>query len=257
MGMFDATTSLPLIKLGKKYEQFIEPKISFRINPSDMKDYSNSDRRIDVSNVFNIDRLGLADTLEEGNSLTVGLEYKQDNIKDINKYFELKIASVFRDKDGEKIPNSSSIKQSGNLIGSIKNNFNKHASLIYDFSVDNDLHTLEYNSLSANLEINNFFTSIKFLEESGKIGDSNSLENTFSYKFDENNFLSFNTRRNRKISLTEFYDLAYEYKNDCLTAAVKYKKSYYQDRDLLPTEDFMISITIFPLTTYEQNFDRD
>ena len=76
-----------------------------------------------------------------------------------------------------------------------------------------------------------------------------------SYEFDENNFLTFNTRRNKKINLTEFYDLIYEYKNDCLTAGIKYKKTYYQDRDLLPTEDFMISVTIFPLTTFEQKFD--
>ena len=257
MSMFEATTSIPLIKLGKKYDQFFEPKISFRINPSDMKDYSNNDRKIDVSNIFNINRLGLADTLEEGKSLTFGLEYKKDNIEDINKYFEFKIASVFRDKNSEKIPSSSSIKQSGNLIGSVKNSFNENTSFIYDFSIDNDLRTVDYNSIEANFEINNFSTSLKFLEENGKIGDSNSLENTFTYNFDENNYISFNSRRNRKINLTEFYDLVYEYKNDCLTAAVKYKKTYYQDRDLLPTEDFMISITIFPLTTYEQNFDRN
>ena len=62
---------------------------------------------------------------------------------------------------------------------------------------------------------------------------------------------------NRKINLTEFYDLIYEYKNDCLTAGLKYKKTYYQDRDLLPTENLMFSVTIFPLTTYEKSFDRN
>ena len=36
---------------------------------------------------------------------------------------------------------------------------------------------------------------------------------------------------------------------------LKENKTYYQDRDLLPTENFMISITLFPLTTYETNFD--
>ena len=128
---------------------------------------------------------------------------------------------------------------------------------IYDFSIDNDIETLEYNSLTANLNINKFSTGLKFVEENGKIGDSNSIENTLSYKFDDSNFLSFSTRRNRKINLTEFYDLVYEYKNDCLTAGLKYKKTYYQDRDLLPTENLMFTITIFPLTTYEKSFDRN
>ena len=52
-----------------------------------------------------------------------------------------------------------------------------------------------------------------------------------------------------------YYDLIYEYKNDCLTAGIKYNKTFYQDRDLLPAENFMFSITLFPLTTYETNFD--
>ena len=39
--------------------------------------------------------------------------------------------------------------------------------------------------------------------------------------------------------------MVYEYKNDCLIAGVKYKKSYYQDRDLKPKEDLLFSITFF------------
>jgi len=85
------------------------------------------------------------------------------------------------------------------------------------------------------------------------MGSQNSLENTTSIKFDNNNYLTFNTRRNREINLTEYYDLVYEYKNDCLTAGIKYKKTYYTDRDLTPTEDLMFTITLFPLTTMEQN----
>ena len=55
-----------------------------------------------------------------------------------------------------------------------------------------------------------------------------------------------------KINLTEYYDLIYEYKNDCLVAGLKYKKTYYSDRDLEPSEDFMLSITLIPITSVEQ-----
>ena len=48
------------------------------------------------------------------------------------------------------------------------------------------------------------------------MGDGNVLENEITYKLNEDNFISFNTRRNRKLNLTEYYDLVYEYKNDCL-----------------------------------------
>jgi len=255
MGIFEMSSSLPLIKYGEMFNDYIEPKISFRFNPSDMKDHSNSSRKINTSNIFEINRLGLTDTFEEGKSLTIGFEYKKERIENINNYFGFKVGSVFRHDDEVRIPSSSSIKQSGDLIGSIQSNLNKNLNFSYDFAIDNNYKTLEYNSFNADFNFNKFSTGIKFIEENGKIGDANSIENTLRYNFDENNYLSFNTRRNRKISFTEYYNLIYEYKNDCLTAGIKYNKTFYQDRDLLPTENFMISITLFPLTTYETNFD--
>ena len=255
MGIFEMSSSLPLIKYGEMFNDYIEPKISFRFNPSNMKDYSNSSRKINTSNIFEINRLGLTDTFEEGKSLTIGFEYKKERIENINNYFGFKVGSVFRHDDEVRIPSSSSIKQSGDLIGSIQSNLNKNLNFSYDFAIDNNYKTFEYNSFNADFNFNKFSTGIKFIEENGKIGDANSIENTLRYNFDENNYLSFNTRRNRKISFTEYYNLIYEYKNDCLTAGIKYNKIFYQDRDLLPTENFMISITLFPLTTYETNFD--
>ena len=88
------------------------------------------------------------------------------------------------------------------------------------------------------------------------MGSVNFLKNTTTFNFDDKNYFSFNTRRNRKINLTEYYDLVYEYKNDCLTAGVKYKKTYYEDRDLKPTEDLLFTITLIPITQYEQKIDQ-
>ena len=45
--------------------------------------------------------------------------------------------------------------------------------------------------------------------------------------------------------------IIYDYKNDCLIASIDYKKSYYEDRDIKPTEDLFFQITIVPITTYE------
>ena len=38
-----------------------------------------------------------------------------------------------------------------------------------------------------------------------------------------------------------------------MTAGIKYKKSYYSDRDIKPNENLLFTITLFPLTTYEHN----
>jgi LPS-assembly protein len=110
---------------------------------------------------------------------------------------------------------------------------------------------LEYNAINLDLSNNNVVTKFNFIEENGERGDSNIVGGSIAYNLDDKNFFSFETRRNRKLNLTEFYDLVYEYKNDCLTAGIKYKKTYYSDGDLRPTENLLFTVTLFPLTTYE------
>ena len=220
-----------------------------------MKDHSSSDNKINVSNAFTLNRLGLSDTLEAGKSITLGLDYKNEkknNLDQINNYFELKLATVFREKEEKFIPNKSTLhKKNSNLFGSISNRFSDYLNIGYDFSLDNNYNTFEYNDFNATISINNFVTKFNFIEEHGETGDANILSNTTSYSFDEKNSFRFQTRRNRKLSLTEYYDLVYEYRNDCLTAGIKYKKSYYADGDLQPTENLLFTITLFPLTSYE------
>ena len=62
----------------------------------------------------------------------------------------------------------------------------------------------------------------------------------------DNHSIEFSTRKNKEKDLTEYYNLIYQYKNDCLTAAVEYKKDYYSDGDLKPEEQLFFSITIVP-----------
>ena len=60
------------------------------------------------------------------------------------------------------------------------------------------------------------------------------------------NILSFSTRRNKTIDLTEYYNLSYQYKNDCLSASIEYNKEYYTDRDIRPNESLFLKLTIIP-----------
>jgi len=121
--------------------------------------------------------------------------------------------------------------------------------LKYDFSLDNDMQTLNYNRIEAKLSVNNFVTSFEFLEKNNVIGEEAYISNKSTLNLSENNSLSFNTRRNKQLGMNEYYDLIYAYKNDCLKAAVEYKKSYYEDGDLKPEEQIYFSLTVIPFGT--------
>ena len=254
MNLYQFTSKLPLQKIDKFYKNYITPKISLKFNPSDMKNYSNDSKHINVDNVFNFNRLGINDSFEKGKSLTVGVDYKKQKLNEINKYFEFKLATVFRDEEENFIPKSSSLnKKNSSLFGSFENKFSENFSLDYNFRIDNNYDKFEYNSLNADFKFNKFETRFNFVEEGGDVGNTNFLENYSTYKINDSNYFSFNTRRNRKLNLTEFYDLVYEYKNDCLIASVKYKKKYYSDRDLKPSENLLFTLTLYPFTKYEHN----
>ena len=253
--IFELVSSFPLINVSENYIDNLNPKVSFRINPSDMKNYKQENRQINTDNLFNIDRLGLIDTLESGQNLTLGFDYKREKIDNINRYFELKLGKVLRAKSESNIPSNSTLdKKNSNYFGKITNNLNKNINLNYEFSVNHGLNEIQYNSLSTTFTKNNFVTTFNYIEEDGDIGSTNIFENVTTFNFDEKNFITFKTRENKEIDLTEYYDLIYENKNDCLVAGIKYNKTYYQDRDLKPTEDFMLSIKLIPLTSVEQKF---
>ena len=252
-------TSIPLVKYDENFTNTITPKISFRINPSDMNDASNTNRTLSVDNIFDINRLGLSD-FEQGKSLTLGLDYKKESLEDINKYFQFKLAGVVRDLEQENIPQSSSINQKmSNLFGSANYQMSSNINLGYKFALDNDINTFEQNSISLGFsffpiseEKNRFNANLSFDESNGKMGEGNVFSSSALINLDENNYLKFETRRNRKINFTEYYNLVYEYKNDCLVAGIKFNKSYYQDRDLKPKEEMLFTITFFPITQYDQ-----
>jgi LPS-assembly protein len=254
--IFDA--SLPLKKITKNMKNTLIPKLNLRISPHDMKYHSNTSRRIDIKNVFSADRLGLGDSFETGESLTLGVDFKKEKINQINKiveieeYFDFKLATVFRFNKEKDIPiNSTLNEKTSNIFGLVEFKPTKDILLNYDLSLTNNLNIIEHQTISASYIADNFSTTFGFTEEAGVLGDSNAIYNeTKLVDFKDFHNLSFSTRRNRKINLTEYYDIIYEYKNDCLIAGIKYRKDYYQDNDITPKEELFFSLTIIPFYTF-------
>ena len=252
--LFEINSELPLLKISDRYNETLIPKISFKINPGEMKNHSADERDINVTNIFNANRLGIDDSLEAGNSLTFGIDYKKENKIESKNFVQFKLASVLRDSEEENISKQTSLnKKNSNLFGSIDVGLSEHIELGYKFAMDNKIEEFKYNSIGVNLSLNNFVTTFNFVEDNASRNNANYFENTSKYKLDQSNSLEFKTRRNREISLTEYYDLVYEYNNDCMTAGIKYNKTYYEDRDLKPTENLMFTISLFPLTSIQQS----
>ena len=247
---FSFNSAFPLKKSGKSTNSYFTPKTSFRISPNKSSNLTDSDRRMDFNNIFSFNRVSGDDTIEGGQSLTIGSEYilKKKNDDEI---LLLNLATNFKDTNDSRLPTKSKLgNKSSDIVGELKINPNKYIDFDYNFSLDNNFDRSNYNLAKSTITINNFVTSFEFLEEHDELGSESYLANEIGYAFDKNHKLEFKTRKNRKTNLKEFYNLIYEYKNDCLVAAIEYNKDYYSDRDVKPTEELFFSLTIIPFSTF-------
>ena len=255
--LLELSSNLPLLKISENKSHTLIPKLSFRFNPGDMKDHSSDERRINTSNIFDLNRFGIDDTFESGYSSTIGIDYNTKYLSENQNHLELKLATVIRDNNENKIPTQTSLnKKNSNLFGSMDYKISELINIDYDFAMDNHYENFEYNSFGIDLSMNNFVTTFNFLEENNELGSANFIENKTTFNINTQNSFSFKTRRNRKINLTEYYDLVYEYKNDCLTAGIQFNKTYYEDRDLKPSENIMFRINFYPITSFEQSINN-
>ena len=246
LSTFLLESSFPLKKEGENFNSFLTPKISMRYSPNPTRNVKQKDSRINVNNIFSLDRIGVSDAVEGGQSLTIGSEYKKTNKNNQEKLL-INLATVYRDKANDDLPIKSTLTEThSDIVGNIKITPNNFLNFNYDFSLDNNLNTVNYNFIDTTLTVNNFVTTFEFMEEQNLLGNESYIGNKTSYNFNKNNSLGFSTRKNKKTNLREFYNLIYEYKNDCLVAGIEYNKNYYSTNTLAPEEQIFFSITIIP-----------
>jgi LPS-assembly protein len=236
----------PLKKDTLNYSSTLTPLISARYSPNDTKNRSKNDRIMNFDNIFSINRLGQSDTVEGGQSITMGTEYSLFNNEVNKKYFSANLATVLRDKENKNLPINSTLgKKNSDIFGNMKFSGNNFIDIDYGFALDNDIKTINYNQIKSTMSFYNFVSEFDFLEKKG-IGSKSYLANETNLSFNKNSSIGFRTRRNKENNLTEYYNLLYEYQNDCLIAGIEFKKNYYNDKSLKPEELLFFSITIMP-----------
>ena len=240
--------SYPMKKKLKKYDNLFTPILSFMYSPNQTKDLRDQDIRIDINNIYSIDRLGIDSSVEGGQSVTLGSSFKKID-KFNNDFLTFDLATSFRDTKNEDMPLSSTMgdKQS-DYVGNFSLKPNDILALNYNFSYDNNLKYSNFDSLRTSISVNNFFTEFEYLEKNNLLGDESYIANKSTLNLNKDSSLSFSTRKNKTTNLTEYYNLIYEYKNDCLTASMQYKKDFYVDGSIKPEEQLFFTLTIIPFS---------
>ena len=246
-GLFQYNSSLPLIKDNTNFQNILKPKFSLKLSPNNTKDISTNETRLDVANIYDLQRINRNDTVEGGVSLSYGNDFTIFDKNNSRDYFSLKVANNLRFEENDDLSKSNQLgAKTSNLFGEITYNPNNFIKMKYNTSTKNNIQDTVYENLITELSLNNFITSFDYLNENNTSIKNSYLSNTTKYTLNKYNNIQFSTRENKTKNLTEYYNLMYQYKNDCLAASIEYNKDFYDDRDIKPTENIFLKLTIIP-----------
>ncbi len=246
MGAVSLLSSLPLEKNSENYKKTLTPKLMIRSAPGHMRNMSDSQLKLGILNLYTLNKMSDIDVIETGTSLTLGTDYSHKDKNDFEK-FNLSVGQVYNYDDNVAMSTQSTLNEkTSELVGNVNYYINEFSKVGYKFSLDNNYSTLNYNEILGIFKINKLVTNFEYVEENNHIGDSHYINAGLVLELNKSNSLKFKTRENFTTDATEFYNISYQYENDCLRAAIEYNKSFYSDNDLEPGENLMFTLTIIP-----------
>ena len=130
--------------------------------------------------------------------------------------FQISVGQIVTDKKNDKISPSTSLNDKlSDLVGTSNLKINDNFSLKYNFSLDNNYEDLNYNEDETALNYNNLEFNLGYLQEKKHLGNDEYLKTSLKYKTGKNQQLSIQNKRNLIRDASEYYNLSYEYYNDC------------------------------------------
>jgi len=247
-GLLQLNSTFPLEKQSNLYQSIFTPKVSMKIAPNHTKNYRNDDNKINVNNIYSLNRINKNDSIEGGLSLTYGADYNLIN-KNQNEILSFRLANNLRINDNPDISHLNQLNQkTSNFFTETYFKPTNFLDLKYDATIRNNLSDIAYENIVADLKFKSFEISFDYLNENNTKEENSYLSNTASYNIDNSNSIIFGTRENKIDNFTEFYKLIYQYKNDCLSASIEYNKDYYNDKDLNSEETIFLKFSILPFS---------
>jgi len=249
-GVLAFRSALPMIKESLNYLNIFSPKAMLRFAPGHMKDLSANDSQLSYSNLFSTNKIQETGVIESGTSAILGFDLsineKKENENNYEK-FSLSLGQTFNLENNFDLPSRSSLDQKmSDVVGEANYNFSENSKIGYKFSLDHDLNTLNYNEISTELALGKIDFNLDYLEERNHIGNENYINTGITLNMSESNILTFETKKNFKTDSTEFYNLIYQYVNDCLTAGIEFNRTFYEDKDVEANDSLMFKISIKP-----------
>ena len=244
-GALGYLAEVDFLKEKNNNSHYLTPKVLLRYAPDHMRKQKIDDgNTIDSSTVFSLDRLGAYNSFEAGANATLGFDYK---FKNLDKEFDLSVGQIINEKENKNMPSTTSLDEKlSDLVGSANLQINENLNFNYDFAVDQNYRDINLSDFGMNYTLGTLKFNFNYLQTNKHIGDEDYFTTEIAFNNKEKSLFALKTKRNLITNSAEYYNLSYEYMNDCLKAGIVYRREFYEDSELEPENSLMFKITLVP-----------
>lgn len=232
-----------LKNFGDNHNHLLRPKFLLRYAPGNMK-RETSGGRINSLNIFSLNRVASEDNFEKGLNATLGFDYQIDKY---NNNFKFSGGQIINQNENKDMSSESSLDEKlSDFVGSASANLNNKVNFSYDFALDQNYKDLNYRDFQTSINLDVVSMNFNYLKEKEHYGNNEYLETKLNYNISSKGKVSLKGKRNLITNSSDYYDLSYEYFNDCLKAGLVYRREFYNDSETEPENSLMFKITLIP-----------
>jgi LPS-assembly protein len=255
--------SLPLMKINKNTEETLTPKIFTKFTTGSMTNANSLDKMLTYQDIYSMNRMSSITNPETGGDIGYGIDYnirKKNNLSEVYMDGTFSIGQVIKKKKLKEMPENSSLANtSSDFVGNVSFFYDgkieekisqtaylkKGLNINYGYTVSNDLNKILKNDIDISYADTKNTWSSKYYE-THDISNEQYIDIKYDRKIYDDFTFATGVRKNIQDSFTENNFIGIAYETDCIKISLNLAKTFYQDEDLKPSNNFTLSLVLKP-----------
>ena len=249
---------LPFARKEEKFMQVVEPIFSIVLAPNgqNREQIPNEDSlsfEFDDTNLFSENRFGGVDRVEGGSRVTYGLN--SGVFGSNNGFSSFFIGQSYRFFENDDFGRGTGLEDLfSDIVGRVEVSPSRYVTALYRFRLDKDSFSPRRNEVEGTLGVAAFKLHVNYLSldrqslsdivnPQDEFPDREEISFGFSSQVTKRWGFGANTRRDLAPGGGTLSHTAYlNYDDDCFNLRVDYARNFTQDRDIRPTDTFLVRI---------------
>jgi len=255
--------SLPLMKVNKNTEETLTPSIFTKFTSGSMTNASGLNKILSYQDIYSMNRMNSVTNPETGGDIGYGIDYnirKKNNLSEVYMDGAFSIGQVIKNKKLKEMPENSSLANTrSDFVGNVsffydgKNEekitqttyLKKGLNINYGYIISNDLNKILKNDIDISYADTKNTWSSKYYE-THDISNEQYVDIKYDRKIYDDFTFATGIRKNIQSSFTENNFIGIAYETDCIKISLNLAKTFYQDEDFKPSNNFTLSLVLKP-----------